>query len=185
MLAAACSDLTIGTGETRDTDELLILPLQPGGPAVASATFFVPNARTVTQRLTHNDATFTLYVDVSFPRGSLAELSGTPVGPDDSVRVTLQPRAGSYGLTLSPAGLGLNQSARPSALFDYARYGDLSVADGSPTYPSRPSYASALALWWEITPGRWRRVAGSGPGGPDRVTGLLADPGTYVVAAPR
>lgn len=185
MLGAGCEDLTIAPGGTRTTEELLILSLRPAAPGVPTASFFAVNSRDVVRQLAHNEATFTLYLQITFPRGSLAAIDGTALGSGDSVRVTVQPRAGGYGLTLSPSGLDLARSARPVALFEYAKYGDLSVADGSPTYASRTSYAAALALWWETTPGRWLRVGGSGPSGTDQVSGLLEEPGSYVVAAPR
>lgn len=151
---------------------------------MSQTSFFLPNDRTWARLLLHDDAFNTLYLDLSAPAGSLLSLNDQPVAADDSVRVTVQPRFGTYGLTLSPAGLEFT-AARPTATFSFARYGDLSVADDAASYASRAEYAEALALWFEITPGRWRRVSSSEYDGADAVTGRLAQPGSYVVAAPR
>ncbi len=170
---------------TRTTQELLILPLQPSATPVAAVSFFAVNSRDVVRQLLHQEAAPPLYLLIRFPRGALASLDGAALGSNDSVRVTVAPAAGVYGLTLSPSGLALVRSAPPTATFEYARYGDLSVADGSPTYASRSSYAAALALWREVTPGLWQRVPGSGAATPDQVTGAVDATGTYLVAAPR
>lgn len=183
-LVGGCSDITL-VSPTVPLEELLVLPLQAGAPAVGTQSFYAVNSRTVRRQLTHDDPTFTVYLDLTLPAGSLARLNGAELFPTDSVLVTVQPRTGSYGMTLSPNGLEFAADARPTVTFDYGRYGDLSVADGSPTYSSRASYAAALTLWFEEIPGRWRRVAGSGPSGTDRVSGPVATPGRYVVAAPR
>jgi hypothetical protein len=182
--AVACSDLGPVEDATVSTQELLVLPRQAGTPTVAQSSFFVLNNATTVRRLLHADAFNTLYLELRFPNGSLGSLNGQAVAAADSVLVTVQPRAGGYGLVLSPNGLEFT-SARPAATLSFAQYGDLSVADGSATYASRSAYADALALWFEITPGRWHRVSGSGFDGGDAVTGPIAEPGTYVVAAPR
>jgi hypothetical protein len=182
--AVACGDLGPVEDATLSTQELLVLPTQAGTPAVSQSSFFVPNNATTVRRLLHADASNTFYLELRFPSGSLRSMNDQPVAADDSVLVTAQPRSGAYGLVLSPSGMEFT-SARPAATFSFARYGDLSVADGSATYASRSEYADALALWFEITPGRWRRVSGSAFDGADAVTGPIAEPGTYVVAAPR
>ena len=94
-----------------------------------------------------------------------------------------QPTSGTYGVTLSPGDLEFDPDVLPSARFLYGQYGDLSVSSGA--FDSPGDYAEALALWYEVTPGRWERVEGSGADGIDAVRGLLARPGTYMVAAAR
>lgn len=182
---AACEDLTLPGTETLTTSQLLILPLQSTAPTPGSLTFWVVNNRTTTRRLTHSDGFNTLYVEVAFPPGCLASLNGTPVGSADSVQVTLSPRAGTYGVTVSPAGLDFASGNGPSAVFSFSTYADASVADGSPTYTTRLDYLDALSIWEEITPGTWHRVSGSGSAGPDEVAGALPDPGDYALAAPK
>lgn len=181
---AACGDLDFVGDTTLPTADLLILPLTPSAPAAPTATFFVANDRVTTRRLLHTDPFNSLYLEVRFPIGALATLNGNPLGAGDSVRVTLDPEPGGFGVTVSPNGLAFAAGARPSATFVFAAYGDVSVANGS-SYGSPTAYAQALALWYEVTPGRWRRVSGSGYTGNDAVAGPLAEPGTYIIAAPR
>lgn len=171
--------------ETLPTADLLVLRIQGSAPSPGSLTFYVSNARPTVRRLVHNDGFNTLYVEVAFPSGALASLSGTPLGAADSAQVTLSPRSGQYGVTLSPAALTFVSGREPEATFSYAVYGDASVADGSATYAMRLDYLRALRLWHEISPGLWQRVSGSGAGGTDEVRGLLREHGTFVVAAPR
>lgn len=185
LLAGACSDLDLIGDTTVPTAELLILALQSTAPTVQEGSFSVPNSAVTVRRLLHSDAFNTLYLEVRFPEVALASLNGQPLTADDTVLVTAQPRAGGYGLTLSPQGLEFAGTATPSVTLSYARYGDLSVADGSDTYATRTDYESAPAIWFEVTPGLWRRVEGSGPDGADAVSGPVEEPGTYAVAAPR
>ena len=133
----------------------------------------------------HPDAFNTPYVVLTFPRGSLASLDGTSLGAGDSVTIVIQPGVGLYGFTLSPQGLAFAAADLPSARVSYGQYGDLSVAGQSSAYDSPLDYAAALGLWFEVSPGRWRPVAGSGTSGLDAVEGSLGEPGTYWVAAPR
>jgi len=168
-----------------DGNQLLALPLQAAAPAVAGATFYVVNSRPVARSLRHGDGVSTLYADLEFPAGSIATLDGAPVGPDDSVRVTVTAAAGRYGITLSPAGLAFASSTHPTLTLSYARYGDLSVATTSPRYADATAFAAALDLWREVGLNRWSMAAGSGPTGADGVTGRLATGGSYLAAAPR
>ncbi len=179
----ACGDLGLTGDTTLPTADLLILPVTPTAPSVPTASFFVANDRVTTRRL-HHSGGLELYLQVQFPMGSLETLNGNPVGAGDSVRITLDPEPGRFGVTLSPNGVAFAASARPIAEFSFAAYGDISIANGS-SYSSPFAYAQALALWYEITPGRWRRVSGSGFTGSDAVRGTLNEPGTYLVAAPR
>jgi hypothetical protein len=185
LLAAGCDEITIPTATTLSGSELLFLPLQVGAPAPAPASFYVVNSRTVLHRVLHPDAFNSLYVEIRFPAAALAALNGTPLGSDDSVRVTLEPVPGAYGLTLRPAGLDFTPGGTPTVTVSFAAYGDLSGADGSPTYANRLEYAEALTLWEDGGIDRWQRVSGSGFTGNDAVSGRLPAPGTYRVAAPR
>ncbi len=180
----ACGDLDLNGDVTLSTDQLLVLPSQAGAPAVPLASFSVPNPDIVVRRLEHLDPFNTLYMEIRFPEGSLASLNGQPLTATDTVTITIEPRAGGYGMTVSPRGVAFASGATPSVTFAFARYGDLSVANGS-QYATPVAYAAALALWFEVTPGRWRRVSGSGPVPTDAVASPLPEPGTYVIAAPR
>ena len=184
-LATACTDVTIPGETSLSTSELLFLPLEAQAPAPPATSFYVANTRTVVRRVLHPDAFNSLYVEIRFPAGALEALNGTPLGPTDSVLVTVEPTAGAFGLTLRPSGLDFASGGAPTVTFSFAAYGDFSVADGSATYASRLEYAEALALWEDAGVERWDRVSGSGFTGSDAVSGRLSVPGTYRVAAPR
>lgn len=188
MLVAAlpaCSDLALPGGETLGTAELLILPLQAGAPAPAGASFTVSNADMTVRLFSHPDPQLNAYLEISFPAGSLASLNGVTLGPDDEVTVSVTPRSGTYGLTLSPAGLVFTSGFRPTITLFFARYGDFSVADGSATYASRDAYAAALDLWEESGLDRWRVANGSRASGTDEVSAEAQAGGAFVLAAPR
>lgn len=165
------------------TADLVMLPLAPSAPAPAPTTFVVRNATGTVRRVLHPDPFNTLFVELSFPAGSLASLGGVPLLANDSVTVTVTPLSGLYGFTLSPAQLVFARGSEPTARLVYAEYGDLAAGAGS--YASPSEFAAALDLWFEIGVDRWRRTAGSGPAGLDAVAGRLAEAGTFVVAAPR
>lgn len=182
---AACGDLALPGLDTLATADLVILRVQSAAPQPHPLTFYVSNARRTTRRLVHPDGFNTLYVELDFPSGSLASVGGTALGPNDSVQVRVDPRPGEYGLTLSPSGLAFVAGREPTALFGFATYADASVADPSTRYASRLAYLDALTLWEEVSPGLWRRVAGSGTAGTDAVRGRVSAAGRVVVAAPR
>jgi hypothetical protein len=104
----------------------------------ASVSFYVANSRAELRRLLHPDAFNSLYLQVEFPTNALASLSGTPLGPDDSVLVTLEPEPDGYGVTLRPSGLQFTSGRGPTASFVYAAYGDLSVAGDLGERRARP-----------------------------------------------
>ncbi len=107
------------------------------------------------------------------------------MGDTDSVLITIRPRAGLYGFSLDPGDLGLAATCGATATLFFARYGDLSVGDGSSTYLDRAAYAAALDLWRETRPGVWRVASGSSATGSDAVRGDLNEAGSFVVAPPR
>lgn len=161
-----------------------MLGLQPGSPAVPAVQSWVVNSRLTVLRLQHADAFNQLYAEVRFPPGALASLDGQPLAAGDSLLVTLRARAGGYGLTIAPAGVEFTSGSRPSVLFSYGRYGDLSVADGT-SYASRDAYADALDVWRETGLDRWTVASGSGSAGLDAVGAVLVDGSEILVAAPR
>ncbi len=182
LLLAACEDLTVPGGGIA-TSDLLILPISSSAPPLASASFYVSNARTTTRNLIHNDGFNTLFARVEFPSGSLGSLDGTTLGLGDSVLVTLSAEAGRYGIQVTPEGLRFASLGKPLLTFSYARYGDLSVSTGT-RYTDPAAYASALEVWREASPDRWSSIGGSGSAGND-VTASLSQAGHYLVAAPR
>lgn len=185
MILVGCEDLGGPTDETLATADLLILRQQAAAPAPGNETIWVVNSRPVTLNVLHPDAGNTLYLRIEFPSGSLDALGGTPLGPTDSVQVTVRPRSGEYGFSISPSGLVFATGALPRATLDYAVYGDRSVADGVPTYADRDAYSAALDIWTEVTSGQWGRTPSTAPIGVDAVEGRVEAAGNYVAAAPR
>lgn len=187
MASGACSDLTIPGGgpATLPESELLFLPLDASAPPPTSRTFYVSNRRRIVERLTHDDGFNTPYVEIAFAANSLASLDGVSLGPADSVEVTVSPRDGEYGITLSPAGLELVSGREAELRFFYEVFGEASVADGSATYRTRLEYLNALRLWEEVTPGVWNRVTNSFVIDTDNLGARLSRGGVYAVGAPR
>ena len=180
-----CSDVLGPDTEALTTAELLILALRAATPPPPSASFYVVNSRTSVLPLGHDDGFSTRYLEVRFPPGCLEFLDGQALGDSDSVLVTIRPRSGAYGFTISPEGLTLTATCGATAAMFFGKFGDFTVADGSSTYLDRAAYAAALDLWTEIRPERWRVAAGSAVAGGDAVEGAVDQPGAFVLAAPR
>ncbi len=185
LLAAGCSDVLAPEGGTLATADLLILAQQAGTPAPAEDSFYVVNSRVSTHPVVHPDQFNNPYLTLSFPAGCVSQVGGLAVGAADSASATVRPRPQAYGMALLPDDLTLTDGCGATVTFNFGRYGDLSVADGSSTYLDRAAYAGALNIWREISPTRWQVVPGSAPSGDDAVTGTVQSGGNYVLAAPR
>lgn len=187
LVSGACSDLAIPGGgpPTLPESELLFLPLDASAPPLNSRTFFVSNQRPIVRRLTHDDDFNTPYMEIDFAANSLVSLDGVPLGPVDSVEVTVSPRDGEYGMTLSPVGLEFMPGREAELTFFYEVFGEASVADESASYGTRLAYLNALRLWEEVTPGVWNRVTNSFVIDTDNLGASLSRGGIYAVGAPR
>jgi hypothetical protein len=185
LFLVSCGDLQVTEDTSLSGAELLMLQLDTASPSPSSESAYVRNSAETFLRVIHTDPFRTVYLEVRFPRGAVARLDGQPLDLGDSAHVTLEPVADIYGITVSPVSLEFAESAQPYATFRFATYADLSVADGSVRYPTPSAFASALAIWYEVSPDRWERVSGSGYTGSDAVTGRLQHSGRYVVAAAR
>ena len=165
----ACGDAATPGGNTVPTADLVVLRQSANADPPGQISFLVPN-RIVTERtLRHPDAFNTAYLTIRFPSGSLSVLNGVPLTLADTVRITLEPRTGEYGFTLSPSGLEFTLSNTPTVEFSYGLYGDLSVANGIAAFPTRAAYGEALEIWEEVTIGQWRVARGSSSVGIDAV----------------
>lgn len=185
LLTTGCGDVTTPGTEVLSTEELLILPFQSAAPEPQQQSSYIVNSRTTVHPIVHPDPFSTRFLEVRFPSGCIVALGGQAVGDSDSVQVTIGPRAGTYGFTLTPEDMILTSTCGATAALFFARYGDLSVADGSSTYLDRAAFAAALDLWLEVSPNRWRVVSGSAGSGSDAVEGAIEQAGSFVVAAPR
>jgi hypothetical protein len=181
----ACADLGLVGDDVVDTADLLLLPVQSTAAAIPARTVTVGNLAASAHQLIHSDGFNTVFLELRVPAGALESVDGTPVAPDGVVSVTMQAEPGVYGAVLSPGSLEFTAGQLPTLVFSFGQYGDFSIADGSATYASRLEYETALALWTEVSPGRWTRVPGSGLLGVDEVGGAITAPGTFVVAAER
>jgi len=137
------------------------------------------------RRLTHADGFNTPFLELRFPANALTELAGTQLTQSDSVRVTVTPKSGMYGFTLTPNNMTFAGSNPPVATFFFGLYGDASVAETTPTYAGSADYVAALDVWEEVTIDLWRVVHGSAAAGVDVIAGSLESPGQFVLAAPR
>jgi hypothetical protein len=185
VAATACQDVSFPGDQSVAGSELLVLGLSSSAPAVPGTTFWVTNGTTVVRTLRHADAQNTLYLQISFPAGSLENLNGQPLGPNDSVQVTVTPLSGGYGFTLSPDGLAFASGSGPTVLLSFGRYADATIASGDPTYPTVSDYLDALDIWQEVSVDRWSVAPGSGPAGTDEVRATVDMPGQYRLAARR
>jgi len=184
-LVSACSDLGLPSHELSTLADLLVLLQQANAPEPQSKSFWVSNTRQSVQRINHPDAYNTLYLELTFPAHSLSSLNGIAVGEADSVYVTIDPRPGSYGITISPAGISFDAGARPTATFSFSVYGDASAASLSARYDNSADFVAALDIWRETAVDQWEVVPGSGASGTDAVRGSVESSGSFLVAAPR
>lgn len=184
-VVAGCGDALTPGGAIVDEADLVPLALQGTAPPLPSLSFYVRNNAVTVRALRHGDTFNTLYVELRFPAGSLLSVDGTPVAPTDSILVSVDPRPGGYGFQLTPAGLAFATGNAPTATFSYARYGDLSVADGVPTFADRGTYADALDVWEEVSLRRWRVASASTESGVSEVSARIDAGGAFVLAARR
>lgn len=185
LATTACSDLTIPSAEIVGIADLLILPQQQNAPQPAPASFWVSNSRQTVRRINHPDNFNTLYLEMFFPVGSMTSLDGSPLSNTDSLYITVDPRPGAYGFTVSPAGITFASNAAPEATFSFSVYADASVANTSPTYANSAGFIAALQIWREATVDEWRVASGSRLDGVDAVSANLQSSGRFLLAARR
>jgi hypothetical protein len=185
LAAAACQDVSFPGSTTVSGSELLVLGLASSAQLPTAQTFWVSNGAALVRTLRHPDAFNTLYLQLSFPAGSLESLNGQPLASDDSVQVTLEPLASGYGFTLSPGGLVFSSQDPPTALLSFGRYADASVADGDPSFPTVTDYLDALEIWQEVGVDRWQVAPASQTVGADEMRCTVDAPGRYRLAARR
>ncbi len=185
LLLSSCSDLALPSDELLSIADLLVLSQQAIAPAPAPHSFWVQNSRPSVERIKHPDAFNTLYLELEFPAHSILSLDGSPFTESDSVYVTVEPRLGAYGFTLSPSDIIFNSSASPSATFSFSVYGDASAGSTSATYTSNVDFVAALDIWREVSVDRWQVAPGSRSPGIDTFIATVESSGQYVLAAPR
>ena len=185
LLLSACSDLALPSDNMLSIADLLILSQQANAPAPASRSFWVSNSRLSVERFNHPDAFNTLYLELTFPAHSLISIGGVPLTDSDSIYVTVGPRPGSYGFTLSPSDIVFSSTASPSATFSFSVYGDASAGSTSATYTSTAEFVAALDIWREVSVDRWQVAPGSRSPGIDTFIATVESSGQFLLAAPR
>lgn len=192
--AAAASALLLACGGDDDGGLAVNLPrnrllalarVDSTVPPPPLTSVAVKNNQTRTVAITHTDAGQTLFAELVFPAGSMVQ-NGTQLVCDTcTVTITVTPTTGVYGFALGPAGLVFRSSSTPIVTISYGMYGDLSVSDSSTLYPNQPAFDQALELWFESSPGLWRRSRNSAHTGPGTVAGAVDRPGAHLLAAPK
>ncbi|MCZ6758765.1 MAG: hypothetical protein O7D29_00095 [Gemmatimonadetes bacterium] len=183
-VASGCSDALLPGSTTLSSAELLVLPVQSTAPPPTDVSFFVSNSRVVERTIRHDDTFGTPFARISFPRGSLSELSGQQLTADDSVLVTVSPIPGSYGVTITPIGLRFSSTA-PTLSFSAAVYGDFEAVSTSTRYADADDYLSSSEIWEEVALDTWsaRNSVVSLVG--TSVSGSITRGGDHVQAAAR
>lgn len=184
LWSAGCADGGPGPrpGVTR-AELLAVARADNAAPAPAMTTIAVRYDQTRTVRITHPDGPATLFLELHFPPQSILHVNGQPVCDTCTVTVTVMPTAGVYGFTIAPLTAIFNASSTPTVTVGYGTYGDLSVYDSVPRYVSAQAFDQALAVWYEATPGAWRRGRNSTRTGAGTVVSGLEVPGAHLLAA--
>ena len=185
LLLSSCSDLALPSDDTFTIADLLALSQQVDAPAPVSRSFWVSNARQSIERINHPDAFNTVYLELTFPARSLASLDGIALTDADSVYVTVDPRPGHYGFTLSPSGVVFSSGASPFVTFSFSVYGDASAGSTSATYTSNADFVAALKIWRELAVDQWQIAPGSGSAGIDTFGATVESSGRFLLAALR
>jgi hypothetical protein len=180
-----CDDCGGFGGTVARTALLALARADAAAPAPTVTTIPVRHNQSRTALITHPDVGSTPFVELFFPSQSILHLNGQPVCDTCTVTVTVTATPGVYGLTITPAGMIFNAAGTPTVTFGYNVYGNFAVRDSSTLYPTDPAFDVALAVWYEATPGQWRRGRNSSHTAPGRVVSGIEGPGALLLAAPK
>lgn len=182
---AGCDDGGVNPTGLARTALLALARADGAAPAPTVTTIPVRHNQSRTALINHPDAGPTLFVELFFPQQSILHVNGQQVCDTCTVTVTVTATPGVYGVTITPANMIFNAAGTPTVTFGYDVYGDFSVRDSSTQYPTDPAFDVALALWYEATPGQWRRGRNSSHTAPGRVVSGIEGPGALLLAAPK
>lgn len=144
-----------------------------GAPPLDTAVVFSPG-RKRTVLLRHAAPDNTVFAELSLP----AELF--PAGSADSVRISIEPRAGLYGVTIT----GTPAFTEGAILtFKYPVHFVAPLA-ASQRYGNPALFERALAIGVQEEDGRFRLLPSTRPAA-DNLSATIPGPGVYLVAAPR
>ena len=157
---------------TLPVDQLFVLEAW-GAPPLDTVVVFRPGgARTVLLR--HAPPDNTIFAELSLPASLF------PDATDDSVRLTVEPRPGVYGVTITAS-----PSFAEGAILTF-RYPVHFAAprEASQRYGNPARFERALGIGVREDDGRYRLLPSLRPAA-DNLSATIPGPGVYLVAAPR
>jgi hypothetical protein len=144
-----------------------------GAPPLDTSVAFLPGSRR-TILLRHAPPDNTVFAELSLP----AEVF--PAGAADSIRVSIEPRPGVYGVTITCTP-GFAEGAILTFRYPvhFAAPREASLKYGNPA-----QFERALGIGVQENDGRYRLLPSTRPAA-DNLTATIPGPGVYLVAAPR
>ena len=187
-----CDDCNVTAQLTR-TDLLALARADSAAPAPSGTVVSIKNNQTRIVRIAHPDSAQTLFLEFTFPAGTIVQSSGRLVCDTCTVVVSIQPTNGVYGFRVGPSDIVFRSSVTPTVTVSYARYANFSVRDSSVLYPTDEAFDQALRLWYQATdpsayPGApptevWLVSRNSAHTGAGLVAGAIDGPGLHLLAA--
>jgi hypothetical protein len=188
-----CDDCDGVSVQLQRTALLALARADSAAPAPSSTVVQVKNNQTSNARITHTDSAQTLFLDFTFPAGTLLQSSGRAVCDTCTVVISIQPTNGVYGFRLGPSDIVFRSSVPPTVTVHFSRYANFSVRDSSLLYPTDQAFDQALRLWYESTgtpafpsnppPVVWRVSRNSEHITAGMVAGTVDAPGEHLLAA--
>jgi hypothetical protein len=189
----SCDDCNGVTVQLQRTALLALARADSAAPAPSSMVVQVKNNETRTVRITHTDSAQTLFLEFTFPAGTLLQAGGRSVCDTCTIPVSIQSTNGVYGFRVGPSDIAFRSSATPTVTVHYSRYGNFGVRDSSTLYPTDEAFELALRLWYQGTeapdfPSQtpdevWRVSRNSAHIGAGMVGGAIDAPGLHLLAA--
>lgn len=181
LLACGGRQPSAGTGAPGETvvnqvlplDRLYVLEVAGVPPGDTAVTFAAGTARSVILR--HGPPDNNVFAELIFPASS-GEIQAAP----DSVRLSLRPRPGVYGLEI-----GCNRPLEPGArlIFKYPVHFSAPIG-AQQRYGTSVLFERALVIARLEPDGRYLLLPSSRPAA-DNLQTALTETGTYLVVAPR
>jgi hypothetical protein len=181
-LAACHSSTGLGTGVHRAA--LIALVRLDSAEPFTPVTFTFHNNQIVNFTVVNSDSASTTFATFHFTPQSVAYRNDTLLADTSTVSVQVTVTPGVFGFTVGPTNLFFNTTNSPTVDVSYVRYADLNATGWSVKYSSAPAYTQALGLWFEFGSDQWR-AQNSGSGGLSVLSSALAQPGLYLLAAPK
>jgi hypothetical protein len=179
---AACHSSTGLTNVIHRKDLLALARSDSADPIDRSLIF--QNNTTASFTWTNSDSVQSTFAVFHFFPQSVRSRNDTILADTSTVTLTASVTQGVFGFTLLPTSVTFNIAGSPTIDVSYAKFADFSVIDSAPSkYPNPAAFAQALTLYYEYAPDQWRAL---NTGNATNVASApLAQPGTYILAAPK